>query len=317
MNERHAQYMLTVLQEGSITGAAKKLFISQPSLSQMIKQVEHQLGAPIFNRSTDPITLTYAGQKYIEAAKQILTIHTNLEKAIEEITMEDHGKIRFGIPVQRAMLLLPTLLPAFYEKYPHVEVEIHEHGSAAMEKLVLDGVVDLACLTTSPQNEDLNYVLVKVEELMLLASKDTELARRIPDGTPIPITEARKEKFVSNKPGHNVRVIQDNLFITNNMKPKILLETVSIEVEKKVALACGGVMICPKEYIDSSPETAARAHVYPILGVENRRHCYICHRRDLYLTKYMKDFIQMAVNGAEVLQPQQNSADQQAEDSSC
>ena len=59
MNIKHAQYMLTVLQEGNITNAAKKLYISQPSLSQMIKLVENNLGTPIFNRSTDPITLTY------------------------------------------------------------------------------------------------------------------------------------------------------------------------------------------------------------------------------------------------------------------
>ena len=55
MNIKHAQYMLTVMQEGSITAAAKKLYISQPSLSQMIKLVETNLGTAIFNRSTDPI----------------------------------------------------------------------------------------------------------------------------------------------------------------------------------------------------------------------------------------------------------------------
>lgn len=86
MNIKHVQYMLTVLQEGSITNAAKKLYISQPSLSQMIKLVENNLGTPIFNRNTEPITLTYAGQRYIDAGKQVLTINENLKKEIEEIT---------------------------------------------------------------------------------------------------------------------------------------------------------------------------------------------------------------------------------------
>ena len=54
MNIKHAQYVLTVLKEGSITNAAKKLYVSQPSLSQMIKLAENNLGAPIFNRNTDP-----------------------------------------------------------------------------------------------------------------------------------------------------------------------------------------------------------------------------------------------------------------------
>ena len=135
MNIKHAQYMLTVMQEGSITAAAKKLYISQPSLSQMIKLVETNLGTAIFNRSTDPITLTYAGQKYIEAAKQILTINNNLQKEIDEINHEDHGTIRLGIPVQRAMQVLPYVLPRFMKQYPYVDIDLQEHGSAITESM--------------------------------------------------------------------------------------------------------------------------------------------------------------------------------------
>ena len=130
MNIKHAQYMLTVMQEGSITAAAKKLYISQPSLSQMIKLVETNLGTAIFNRSTDSITLTYAGEKYIEAAKQILTINNNLQKEIDEINHEDHGSLKLGIPVQRAMQVLPYVLPRFMKRYPYVDIDLHEHGSS-------------------------------------------------------------------------------------------------------------------------------------------------------------------------------------------
>lgn len=295
MNLKHAQYMITVMQEGSITNAAKKLYISQPSLSQMIKLVETNLGAPIFNRATEPLTLTYAGEKYIEAAQQILTINTNLAKEIEEITTEDHGKIRFGVPVQRGMQVLPYVLPKFFRLYPHVDVEVFEQGSGLMENMVLDGTVDMACMTTTARHDELKYILIENEDLVLLTTKNTELARRIPAGTPISITEARNEKFVSNKPGHSVRTIQDNLFIVNNIQPKIILETISIEVEKKVCLACDAVMICPKNYIEKTPEMEERAVTYPILNAGSQRHCYICHRKNLYLTKYMRDFINTLV----------------------
>ena len=157
MNTKHAQYMLTVLQEGSITNAAKKLYVSQPSLSQMIKLVENNLGAPIFNRNTDPITLTFAGEKYIEAAKQILTINQNLAREIQEINEEEHGTIRFGIPVQRAMQVIPYMLPKFKKLYPHVNLELFEHGSATTENLVLEGAVDLGCMTTYPKHDELHF----------------------------------------------------------------------------------------------------------------------------------------------------------------
>lgn len=293
MNIKHAQYMLTVLQEGSITAAAKKLYISQPSLSQMIKLVESNLGTPLFNRSTDPITLTYAGEKYIEAAKQILTINNNLQKEIDEINHEDHGTIKLGIPVQRAMQVLPYILPRFKEKYPFVEVDVHEHGSATTEALVLEGGVDFACLTTFPKHEELEYILVENEELVLLTSKNSKIARRIPAGTPIDITEAKDETFVNIKSGHSVRTTQDRLFVQKDIQPKVLLETMSIEVGKRTAVACDAVMICPQNYIEMSPELVPQCVTYPILGIENNRNFYICHRKDRYLTKYMKDFIRM------------------------
>ena len=293
MNEKHMQYVLTVLKEGSFTNAAKKLYVSQPSLSQIIKTAESNLGAPIFNRSTDPITLTPAGQLYVEAARQVTTISTNLVKQVEELSNEEFGKIRLGISVQRGMELLPELYPRFKKRFPHVEIELHEQGSATMEKSVLEGEVGIALLTTFPKHADLYYDLIQEEELVLIVNRDCALAKRIRPGTPIDILEAKDETFVSSRPGHSVRSIQDALFITRDMKPKIDLETISIEIGKHVVASSPGVMACPDAYVDTSNSAESPYFSYPILGVENPRHFYACYRKDMYLTKYMKGFLEI------------------------
>ena len=82
MNEKHIQYVLKVVEEGSITAASRKLYVSQPSLSQTIKLIERNLVAEIFNRSTDPISVTPAGEKYIEAARKVLEIERGLQQEI-------------------------------------------------------------------------------------------------------------------------------------------------------------------------------------------------------------------------------------------
>ena len=293
MNEKHMQYVLTVLKEGSFTNAAKKLYVSQPSLSQIRKTAESNLGAPIFDRSTDPITLTPAGQLYVEAARQVTTISTNLRKQVEELSKEEFGTIRLGISVQRGMELLPELYPRFKKRFPHVGLELHEQGSATMEKSVLEGEVGIALLTTSPHHEELVYDLIQEEQLVLIVNRECELAKRIAPGTPIDILEARDETFVSSQSGHSVRTIQDSLFITRDMKPKIDLVTISIEVGKHVVAASPVVMACPDSYVetDNSPDSAYFS--YPILGVENPRHFYACYRKDMYLTKYMKGFLEI------------------------
>lgn len=293
MNEKHMQYVLTVLKEGSFTNAAKKLYVSQPSLSQIIKTAESNLGAPIFDRSTDPITLTPAGQLYVEAARQVTTISTNLRKQVEELSKEEFGTIRLGISVQRGMELLPELYPRFKKRFPHVGLELHEQGSATMEKSVLEGEVGIALLTTFPRHEELVYDLIQEEKLALIVNRECELAKRIAPGTPIDILEARDETFISSQSGHSVRTIQDSLFITRDMKPKIDLVTISIEVGKHVVAASPVVMACPDSYVetDNSPDSAYFS--YPILGVENPRHFYACYRKDMYLTKYMKGFLEI------------------------
>lgn len=293
MNEKHMQYVLTVLKEGSFTNAAKKLYVSQPSLSQIIKTAESNLGAPIFDRSTDPITLTPAGQLYVEAARQVTTISTNLRKQVEELSKEEFGTIRLGISVQRGMELLPELYPRFKKRFPHVGLELHEQGSATMEKSVLEGEVGIALLTTFPRHEELVYDLIQEEKLVLIVNRECELAKRIAPGTPIDILEARDETFISSQSGHSVRTIQDSLFIARDMKPQIDLVTISIEVGKHVVAASPVVMACPDSYVetDNSPDSAYFS--YPILGVENPRHFYACYRKDMYLTKYMKGFLEI------------------------
>ena len=293
MNEKHMQYILTVLKEGSFTNAARKLYVSQPSLSQIIKAAEANLGAPIFNRNTDPVTLTPAGHLYVEAARQITTISTNLTKQVEELSKEEFGKIRLGISVQRGMEVLPFLYPRFKKRFPHVELELHEQGSATMEKSVLEGTVGIALLTTSPKYEALVYDLIQEERLVLLVNRECALAKRIAPGTPIDIKEAKDEVFVSSQHGHSVRTIQDSLFITRDIKPKIALETISIEIGKRVVAASPVVMACPDAYADMDSLDSSSLCCYPILGVENPRHFYACYRKDMYLTKYMKGFLEL------------------------
>jgi len=221
MNLKHAQYVLAVLRAGSMTEAAKQLYISQPSLSQTIRQAEEQLGTPIFNRDTSPMSLTYAGQMFVKAAREVMSIDTNLLNEIEEIKKESHGRMRLGFSVQRGMQLLPQVIPDFTQKYPYVRIELHEHGSDTLEQLLCEGVCDLALITTNAKRKELNYILLENEVIVLMADADTDIAKRLPDGATIDITEAAYEAFVTLRHGHSIRAIQDHLFQVNGMKPKV------------------------------------------------------------------------------------------------
>ncbi len=293
MNTKHADYVLTTLREGSITAAAKKLFISQPALSQTIRQIERALGAPIFDRGREKLTLTFAGEKYIEAMRAAIMIETNLANEIAETKAECHGRMRLGISVQRGMNLLPLVIPEFVKLYPYVRIELVEHGSDTLEQLAMEGACDLSLVTTTPKANHLEYVLIENETLVLMAAMTTAIAKRYPSDTKIDITEAVNEKFVSLRSGHSVRVIQDHLFATNHIAPVIMLETNSLETAKHIAARANAVMICPFVYIANSATLRQLTKCYPIRNIGMERHFYLCYRKGLYLTRYMEDFLKI------------------------
>jgi len=291
MNLKQALYIQTVAREGSVTAAAKKLYVSQPSLSQMIRQVEGEYGVTLFDRTVSPLRLTYAGEKYLQAANAMLTLNERLENELREIRQENSGLLRLGISVQRAIQILPVALPWFVMQYPKVSVDLREEGSAKLEELLENGEIDLALAAIESVSPSLSYTLIEEEVIGVLAGKNAAIAQQIPPGTPISVSMIREDAFVSLKPGHSVRVVQDALFRAEGLRPQILLETDSLEVAKRVAIQAGACMLCSDIFVD---EYARRGGVfYPLKDYENRRHLYACWRKGEKLPRYAEGFIQI------------------------
>ena len=291
MNLKQALYIRTVAQEGNITAAAKKLYVSQPSLSQMIRQVESEYGVTLFDRTVSPLRLTYAGEKYLEAANVMLTANERLENELREIRQENSGLLRLGISVQRAIQILPVALPWFTMQFPKVSVDLREEGSARLEKLLEDGEIDLALAAIESVSPQLSYTLIEKEIVGVLAGRGAAIAQQLPPGTPISLSMIREDAFVSLKPGHSVRVVQDALFRAEGVRPQILLETDSLEVAKRVAIQAGACMLCSDIFVD---DYARRGGVfYPLMDYENKRHLYACWRKGEKLPRYAEGFVQI------------------------
>ena len=93
MDFREMTYITTIADCGSITAAARKLYISQPSLSYIVSKVEQETGAKLFERKNYPLTLTYAGEKYVETARKILSLNDNMRRELMDITGGEKGMI--------------------------------------------------------------------------------------------------------------------------------------------------------------------------------------------------------------------------------
>ena len=295
MNLKQAQYVKTIAECGSITAAAKRLFVSQPSLSQMLRQLEQETGLPIFDRSTSPMRLTYAGEKYLHAAERILAANAELDSQLREIRHEHAGRLRLGISVTRAMQVMPLVMPIFQQQYPNVSLQLTESGSANLEELLRGGSIDLAFAALESTSPSLAYELLEQETIGVLAGRDAAITRQNPNGTALSLEAFRRESFVSLTKGHSSRITQDKLFRKYGLTPSILLETDSLEVGRRVALEAGACMLLPSIYIDGYCNQR-KGSFYPLADYENYRHFYACYRKDEFVPQYARDFVQITAS---------------------
>ncbi|MDY3224874.1 MAG: LysR family transcriptional regulator [Candidatus Faecousia sp.] len=294
MNLKQAQYIKTIAECGSVTAAAKKLFVSQPSLSQMLRQVEQEIGLPLFDRSVSPLRPTYAGEKYLQAADRMLAANAELESQLREIRHEHAGRLRLGISVTRAMQVMPLVLPIFLQQYPNVTLQLTESGSATLEELLRTGSIDLALAALESTSPSLAYELIEKETIGILAGRYTAVARQYPSGTPLSLDAVCQENFVCLTKSHSSRITQDKLFRRFGLSPNVLLETDALEVGRRVALEAGACMILPNIYIDDYCRQH-RGAFFPLKDYENHRHFYACYRKDEFVPRYVRDFIQITV----------------------
>ena len=110
MNLKEQEYVCALAENGTITAAAKELFISQPALSIYINNLEKSLGVRLFERVGKQFILTYAGEQYVEKAKLILQLSHELDEKLKDITGNYSGRIRIGVQLRRATGFLPPVI---------------------------------------------------------------------------------------------------------------------------------------------------------------------------------------------------------------
>ena len=302
MNLRKAQHIITILEEGSITAAARRLFISQPALSQTIKSIEAEIGAVIFIRGTNPIQLTPAGEKVVEALQRYTILENKLQNEISDINNDLSGAFRLGIPkgVWHTRDLNCTLLPigvsSFIREYPKVNLNIVQTGSHHIEKMLLDGSLDIGLIRIPPNNPMLDYILLREDALVLITGKGSDFARRHAGTDEVDFSETVHESFIAKYQGNHSRFVLDSLFENYMIKPKIMFEFEEPSIAVHIAVTCNCMMLYSQNAYHEDPEIKTKARAFRIKEHDMSLNSYICYNKDVYLTGYMRRWIEIMMD---------------------
>lgn len=150
MERSQLLYMLTVAECGSVTRAAQKLHLAQPSLSNQIIHLEEELGVALFDRSNKQMLLTDAGRTFAANAKRILNDIHRLSETMQDYAQSTRGRIRIGaLPIMCA-LHIPEMVQAYRSCYPNVEIYLIETGSDGLRLALEENTIDVAFMIVNP-----------------------------------------------------------------------------------------------------------------------------------------------------------------------
>ncbi len=229
-----------IAKEQSFSKAAQVLFIAQPSLSLMVKNLEQQLGIPLFDRSYKPIRLTEAGEAYMRAVEQIQGIEHTYHEYILALNNLETGSLRVGSNQLLSSLVLPKYIASFVQAYPKVQLSLIDANSTTLENQIMGGSLDLV-IDNSELSEDLferkhlasEYLLLAVPAQFAVNDKCKEYAlsyqdilenRYTADLTPVPLAHFADTPFILMNRNNDIRKQTNTIFQEVGFEPKVLFE---------------------------------------------------------------------------------------------
>ncbi len=176
---KYMNYVNAVYLNRSFSKAAEKLYISQPALSAAIKKVEEEIGLPIFDRSSNPIQLTPAGEYYIESIEQIMRIEKEMATHFASLLGNNREMIQVGSASFFCAYVLPTIIQEFKLEYPGYMVNLLEANADDLVKCLRTGSIDIILDVEKLDPNIFNSMVWAEEQIVLAVPSAYEVNRRL------------------------------------------------------------------------------------------------------------------------------------------
>lgn len=289
-------YILTIAQEGGISKAAAKLFITQSALDQQLLKLEKELGTQLFYRSRTSFSLTAAGKVYVDYAKQMVALKDEAYRIIHDMADQQRGTLSLAFAPERGMEMFMTVYPLFYQSYPKINVIPREISVRRQLEMLQNDELDLGFVSMKDLDvPGLTGTTLLEEEFVLITPRDHPLAAlAAPPGEPLTVLELEQLRdltFCLIYRQSTQREIIDPLFEKTGIKPDIFLETASNRANVTMVengLSCS---IMPYYYTKDRRNVAT----FRLAGRPSWK-VAVCCRKNHYLSKAARHFIDLAAD---------------------
>ncbi|MFR5601187.1 MAG: LysR family transcriptional regulator [Lachnospiraceae bacterium] len=297
MQLKEQTYVCTLARTGSISKASEELFVSQPALSVYIANLEKTMGVSLFKRIGKKFSLTYAGEKYVEKAEQMLKLKEEFDAELENILNLNSGRIRIGTQLRRAPYIVPTLLSRFQEEYPEVEVIVKSGIHSELEEMWRKQELDLILCMEHDRWDEMDYYMVKDERVLLALPQGHPLNARAEQrpGHPFHWMDVKlleQETFILPISNQSLRSTVDRMLRRMEIHPGRIIEVSNIEVIIQMVAEGMGIGFNREGYIQNMSYPKQVCY-YEIGDPALTSRLVLATRKGLERTSYMERFLEI------------------------
>jgi DNA-binding transcriptional LysR family regulator len=287
--------LICIVDERTFSGAARKMFLTQPSLTKHIKNVEEILGARILNRRNRGITLTAEGKILYEYAKRILKLREEAKEKIQRVRENESGNIFICASTIPATYLLPRVLSDFRKAHPDIRFYLQSADSDEVIEMIAGNRGEVGFVGKDPRSSRLHAQALWKDRLALAVPAGHPFVKK----GPVTLAELSREPFIIRERGSATREIfeaclrdQKRLSLAGF---NVISEVGSSEAVKEAVLAGLGVSVLSIHAIAREIERGEISEV-PIRGCRIERYFYLIYRRQFALMQHHKLFLDFTKN---------------------
>ena len=306
--QQEMRYIWEIYRSGNFSKAAEKLYLTQPALSLAVRRVEKELGFTIFDRSYQPLKLTEAGQIYLRHIMEIRRSEEDLRRELDDFSASGGEMLRLGGTQYFNAYLLPPVLKNILQDTPRLRLSIEEENSMTLNKLLLDGEVDVICHSGSFDKKLCEAVPLISDNLLIAVAEDFQLPDELKkislSGSDVinglHLDEKRKIADVSVFAGLPFLFLSETNHLrertlaiceAGGLDPKICLEVKQLETAWHMILNGLGLAFVTDYMARANP--AAPLRYFPLESARATRTFCAIFRKKSYISKAMKRFTEL------------------------
>ena len=290
MDFKQLEAFAAVAERMSFSEAAKSLFLTQPTISAHVKELEAELGKHLFERTTRRITLTADGEKLFGYASRILSLR---KKALSDLCGQTGATIHIGASTLPVAHFLPQAVVKFRELHSQIGFDICKSDSLGVIEKLLDGTLDVGLTGTKTFDKRCIFEPFYQDELVIATPFSRHFKKLKAEGASP--KDLFREPLIMRESGSGTRREAERLLTLMGIPPEDLHIAVCMNDPEAIPnsiIAGVGISIISKKVVEDL-EKDGKLLIFPFMDPPAYRSLYIVWRKDQFLSRYTKDFIRM------------------------